>query len=79
MGRIGERWDLPEEGVAYDGPALVVAGRLDATVGFAAAVDLADRWFGPTVAVVDGAGHALPHEKPDLLRALIQDWLRRSA
>ncbi|UXW86981.1 alpha/beta hydrolase [Microbacterium azadirachtae] len=79
MGRIGERWDLPEEGAAYDGPALVVAGRLDATVGFAAAVDLADRWFGATVAVVDGAGHALPHEKPDLLRALIQDWLRRSA
>lgn len=78
MERIGERWELPL-GAPFDGPALIVAGRLDATVGSAAAVDLADGWFRATAAVVDGAGHALPHEKPELLRALIQDWLKRSA
>jgi len=33
--------------------------------------------IGPLVslAVVDGAGHALPHEQPDLLRALVTHWL----
>ncbi|WP_433676960.1 alpha/beta fold hydrolase [Microbacterium gorillae] len=76
MERIGERWELTP-GPAFEGPALIVAGRLDATVGYAAAIDLVDRWLRSTVAVVDGAGHALAHEKPELLRALVQDWLER--
>ena len=41
--RIGERWELARDQVpAYAGPTLVVAGRLDSTVGYAAAVDLVD-------------------------------------
>src|SRR5687767_156796 len=36
--RIGKRWALtPVDGPAYAGPTLVVAGRLDSTVGYAAA------------------------------------------
>jgi pimeloyl-ACP methyl ester carboxylesterase len=27
--------------------------------------------------VVDDAGHALPHEQPALLRALLAEWLTR--
>jgi pimeloyl-ACP methyl ester carboxylesterase len=27
--------------------------------------------------VVDDAGHALPHEQPELLRALLAEWLGR--
>jgi hypothetical protein len=27
--------------------------------------------------VVDDAGHALPHEQPELLRALLAEWLVR--
>jgi pimeloyl-ACP methyl ester carboxylesterase len=27
--------------------------------------------------VVDDAGHALPHEQPVLLRALLAEWLTR--
>ena len=30
-----------------------------------------------TLAVVDDAGHALPHEQPALLRALVAEWLTR--
>lgn len=30
-----------------------------------------------SVAVVDDAGHALPHERPALLHALLTDWLAR--
>ena len=62
---------------AYAGPTLVVAGRLDSTVGYAAAVDLLDEHPRCTLAVVDDAGHALPHEAPHVLRALLREWLER--
>jgi pimeloyl-ACP methyl ester carboxylesterase len=76
--RIGERWALtPDHAPAYAGPTLILAGRLDSTVGHAAAVDLADRYRHASLAVVDDAGHALPHEQPDLLRALLAEWLAR--
>lgn len=29
------------------------------------------------VVVLDGAGHALPHEQPELLTGLLRDWLAR--
>ncbi len=77
--RIGERWALAgADGPAYAGPTLVVAGRLDSTVGYAAAVDLVDHYPRASLAVVDDAGHALPHEQPDLLRALVTEWLGRA-
>ncbi|MFJ3727983.1 alpha/beta fold hydrolase [Streptomyces sp. NPDC090045] len=76
--RIGERWALtPGRAPAYAGPTAVVAGRLDSTVGYAAAVDLAGHYPHASLAVVDDAGHALPHERPALLRALLADWLER--
>ena len=76
--RIGERWELAtDHGPAYPGPTLVVAGRLDSTVGYAAAADLLDHYPHASLAVLDDAGHALPHEQPDLLRALVSDWLAR--
>ena len=76
--RIGERWELARDGgPAYAGPTLVVAGRLDSTVGYAAGVDLLDYYPHASLAVVDDAGHALPHEQPDLLRALVAEWLAR--
>lgn len=76
--RIGERWELtPDHMPAYTGPTVVVAGRLDSTVGYAAAVDLVDDYPHASLAVVDDAGHALPHENPELLRALFAEWLAR--
>jgi pimeloyl-ACP methyl ester carboxylesterase len=76
--RIGERWALaPDHASAYAGPTLVVAGRLDSIVGYAAAADLVDHYPHASLAVLDDAGHALPHEQPDLLRALVADWLVR--
>src|SRR3954452_4447604 len=77
LDRIGERWTLTTDAPAYPGPTLVVAGRRDSTVGFAAAVDLVDHHPHASLAVVDDAGHALPHEQPELLRALLQEWLAR--
>jgi pimeloyl-ACP methyl ester carboxylesterase len=78
LDRIGERWELASDpGPAYPGPTLVVAGRQDSVVGYAAAADLVDEYPHASLAVLDDAGHALPHEQPDLLRALVTDWLVR--
>jgi pimeloyl-ACP methyl ester carboxylesterase len=78
LARIGERWQLAaDDRPAYRGPTLVVAGRLDSTVGSAAGADLAGHYPHATLAVVDDAGHALPHEQPELLRALVAEWLAR--
>lgn len=78
LDRIGQRWELtPVDAPAYPGPTVIVAGRLDSTVGYAAAVDLLDHYPHASLAVVDGAGHALPHEQPGLLRALLGEWLER--
>jgi pimeloyl-ACP methyl ester carboxylesterase len=76
--RIGENWRLtPFDGGPYPGPTLVVAGRLDSTVGYAAAADLLDEYPHATLAVLDEVGHALPHERPELLGALLRDWVAR--
>lgn len=77
MERIGENWGLSLAAKPYPGPTLVVAGRLDSTVGYAGAVDLLHVHPRATVAVVDEAGHALPHEEPEVLGALIRQWLVR--
>jgi pimeloyl-ACP methyl ester carboxylesterase len=80
MERIGQHWELTiPMGAPYEGPTLVVAGRQDSTVGYAAAVDLLDDYPQATLAVIDGAGHALPHEQPKVLAALLQEWLARTA
>jgi pimeloyl-ACP methyl ester carboxylesterase len=80
MERIGERWEVTglQDHPAYAGPTLLVAGRLDSTVGYAATADLLTDYPAATLAVLDGAGHALPHEQPDLVAALLVDWLDRS-
>ena len=79
MERIGANWQLsPRSAPPYSGPMLVVAGRLDSTVGSAAATDLLGDHPHATLAVLDGAGHALPHEAPQVLRALLADWLSRT-
>ena len=78
--RIGERWELtarPVDAVPYGCPTLVVTGRQDSTVGYAAAWDLLEHYPRATFAVLDRAGHALPHEQPELLRALVTEWLDR--
>ena len=78
LGRIGERWELAHSGgPPFAGPVLVVAGRLDSTVGHEGASELAAALPHATLAVLDDAGHALPHAQPDLLRAHLLEWLQR--
>jgi pimeloyl-ACP methyl ester carboxylesterase len=80
LARIGERWELTmraaEKG-PYRCPTLLVAGRQDSTVGYARAWEMLEHFPHATFAVLDRAGHALPHEQPGLIRALITEWLDR--
>jgi pimeloyl-ACP methyl ester carboxylesterase len=77
--RIGGRWRLtaPEPERPYTRPVLVVVGGQDSAVGYAAQWDLMRGYPRGTFAMLDRAGHALPHEQPELLGALLGDWLRR--
>lgn len=78
--RIGERWRLtagPREGMSYAMPVLVAVGRQDSVVGYAGQWDLIEAYPRATFALLDRAGHALPHEQGTLLAALVVEWLRR--
>jgi pimeloyl-ACP methyl ester carboxylesterase len=79
LGRIFASWEVDLGSATCTAPTLIVAGRRDSAVGYTDAVDLVERYPRGTVAVVDDAGHALPHERPELLSALLGDWLRRTS
>jgi pimeloyl-ACP methyl ester carboxylesterase len=79
LARIGERWELRtrQAPAPYRRPTLVVTGRQDSTVGYLSAWELLENYPRATFAVLDRAGHALAHEQPELLRALVTEWLDR--
>jgi pimeloyl-ACP methyl ester carboxylesterase len=69
----------PDDGPAFAAPTLIVTGRQDGVVGHAGQWELRDQYPHATFAALDRAGHALPHERPALLDALLADWLARVA
>lgn len=78
--RIFSQWELrdrPEAGKPYPHPVLVLAGRQDATAGHTGPGELAALYPRATFAVLDRAGHALLHEQPDVVHALVAEWLMR--
>ena len=81
LGRIFRNWAFgsrPEDHGPYPNPALILAGRQDSTVGYASAGDLLPDYPHATYAVIDNAGHGLPHEQPELVAGLIDDWIIRA-
>ncbi|MCU1434878.1 MAG: haloalkane dehalogenase [Pseudarthrobacter sp.] len=77
LGRIFAGWTVDVGSTVFSAPTLVVAGRRDSVVGYADAVELLEHYPHATLAVIDDAGHALMHERPELLAALFGDWLDR--
>ena len=78
--RVFAQWELrdrPEAADTYPHPVLILAGRQDATAGYAGPLELAKHYPRATVAVLDRAGHALLHEQPELVQAHIAEWLQR--
>ena len=78
LGRIFAGWTVDVGSTSFPAPTLVVAGRRDSVVGYADAAELLERYPHATLAVIEDAGHALMHERPELLAALLGDWLDRA-
>ena len=57
---------------------MIATGRRDSVVGYTDAVDRLERYPQATLAVIEDAGHALMHERPELLAAFLGDWLDRA-
>ncbi|WJH25469.1 alpha/beta fold hydrolase [Pseudarthrobacter defluvii] len=80
LARIFSQWELrdrPESAARYPRPVLVLAGRQDATAGYADGLALARDYPSGTFAVLDRAGHALLHEQPALVQAFLAEWIER--
>ena len=69
--------DIDAPPARFEAPALLVAGRFDHWCGYQGMFDLLDVYPCATYAVLDGAGHGLTLERPDLYEALVADWLNR--
>jgi pimeloyl-ACP methyl ester carboxylesterase len=79
LGRIFGEWSLELGSGVCSAPTLVVAGRRDSTVGYTDSAELINRYPRATLTVIEDAGHALMHERPELLSALLSDWIRRAS
>lgn len=77
--RYGFSFDLIEAEKTFDEPTLIIAGRRDTTVGYRDAWSILDSYPRATFVVLDRADHGWPMETPNLLAALIDDWLARIA
>ena len=71
-------WTVEFGSGTFAAPTLIAAGRRDSTVGYLGATELLERYPHATLAVIDGAGHALMHERPELIAPLLGDWLARA-
>jgi len=78
LGRIFSAWRVDVGSQTVTSPTLIAAGRRDSVVGYADATDLLERYPHATLAVIEDAGHALMHERPELLASLFRDWLDRA-
>lgn len=79
VGRICAGWAIDVVPQAtFAAPTLIVAGRRDSTVGYSDAATLLECYRRATLAVIDDAGHALMRERPEVLAALVADWLGRA-
>jgi pimeloyl-ACP methyl ester carboxylesterase len=71
-------WAVDVGSDALSAPSLIVVGRRDSTVGYADAAELLERYPHATLTVIEDAGHALMHERPEVLAPLLGDWLHRA-
>jgi pimeloyl-ACP methyl ester carboxylesterase len=78
LSRIFAGWTVDVGSDTFSAPTLIAVGRRDSVVGYTDATALLEQYPHATLAVIAGAGHALMHERPELLAALLGDWLDRA-
>jgi pimeloyl-ACP methyl ester carboxylesterase len=69
--------DLYDRRKVVRAPTLLLFGRQDLPFRARRYFEILPGFPNATFAVLDGAGHALWRDKPDLARELVQDWLDR--
>ena len=62
----------------FTGPTLIMAGRHDSVAGYVDAIDLLDAYPRSALAIIENAGHALIHERPGAVEAMLADLIGRS-
>lgn len=77
--RYAFSFDLAELEKTFEEPTLIIAARQDTVVGYRDAWTILESYPRATLAVIDRADHGWPVESPDLLAALVDDWLMRVA
>ena len=78
LGHIFAGWKIDVGSDSFPAPTLIVAGRRDSVAGYIDASDLLEPYPHSTLAVIEEAGHALMHERPELFASLFADWLNRA-
>jgi pimeloyl-ACP methyl ester carboxylesterase len=78
LGRIFAGWRVDVGSQIFTAPTLIAAGRRDSVVGYTDATELLERYPRATLAIIEDAGHALMHERPELVAAFLVDWLNRA-
>ena len=78
LGRIFARWKLDMGSDPFPAPTLIGAARRDSVAGYLDSSALLETYPHATLAVIENAGHAVMHERPELFAALLIDWLYRS-
>jgi pimeloyl-ACP methyl ester carboxylesterase len=70
---------LDPAAIEVDAPTLIAAARHDAVVGWRRQQGLVDLYPRADAVLVADAGHAMPHERPELFDALLADLISRSS
>ena len=76
--RIFAGWTVDVGSGTFAAPTLIIAGRRDSVVGYTDSAALLDLYPRAALAVIEDAGHALMHERPELVAAFFRDWLDRA-
>lgn len=80
MDRLARRYVLdptPEAAQApFTRPVLLVTGRQDHIVGYRDQLDLLDHFPHATFLALDGAGHNVHLEQPEIVTAAVRQWVR---
>lgn len=70
-------FDVDSVSAPFEKPALILAGRQDASVGYRDNWKIIENYPRGTFAVLDRAGHNLQIEQESLFNALVNEWLDR--
>ena len=68
-------FDVDDLTVPFQGPSLFLMGRQDSVVGYEDALELRNRYPQASMIVLDGAGHSLQIEQPELFNFHVRGWL----